>query len=112
MIHKMKLGSTPFNKIASGTKVIESRLYDQKRQAISIGDEIIFCENDNLNNSFSTIVKDLLRYGSFSELYDSQDPSLFGGTDKDELLAEVRQFYSEEGEHKYGVVGIKVEKMI
>lgn len=33
-----ELAATPFNAITSGQKVIESRLYDEKRQLIQIGD--------------------------------------------------------------------------
>ncbi|HHX58892.1 MAG TPA: RNA-binding protein, partial [Candidatus Moranbacteria bacterium] len=46
-IHKMKLATTPFEKIASGNKVIESRLYDEKRQQINLGDQIEFVCNDD-----------------------------------------------------------------
>lgn len=44
--HKMKLAKDPFEKIASGRKVIEARLYDVKRQQINVGDRIEFTRND------------------------------------------------------------------
>ena len=34
MIHKMKLNKSPFERIKNGTKTIEFRLYDEKRQQI------------------------------------------------------------------------------
>ena len=40
MLHKMKLNETPFEKMKSGTKTIEFRLYDEKRQKIKVGDQI------------------------------------------------------------------------
>ena len=42
MIHKMKLQEDPFERIKNGTKTVEFRLYDEKRQTIQIGDEIEF----------------------------------------------------------------------
>ncbi len=42
MIHNMNLRPAPFEAIASNTKKIEMRLYDEKRQTINLGDSIIF----------------------------------------------------------------------
>jgi ASC-1-like (ASCH) protein len=42
MEHILKLKPKYFNYINKGTKIIELRLYDEKRQKISIGDTIIF----------------------------------------------------------------------
>ena len=42
MTHYMNLASEPFEQICSGAKTIELRLYDEKRQAVSAGDTIIF----------------------------------------------------------------------
>ena len=40
MRHEMRLHDVPFKKIQAGTKTIEMRLYDEKRQMIQVGDEI------------------------------------------------------------------------
>ena len=45
--HQMKLAKAPFDKIAHGQKIIESRLFDEKRQLINIGDDIEFTQNDD-----------------------------------------------------------------
>ena len=42
MLHKMKLNEDPFERIKNGTKTIEFRLFDEKRQQIKIGDQIEF----------------------------------------------------------------------
>lgn len=42
MKHQFKLNNFPFEKIANGTKTIELRLYDEKRQKLNVGDEIVF----------------------------------------------------------------------
>jgi len=107
--HQMKLATKPYNNIASGKKVIESRLFDEKRQQISIGDTIIFSEGDKLENSVTTVVRGLLRYQTFMELFADHDPALFGEESRDFLLNQIKQFYSDEDEQKYGVVGIRIE---
>ena len=105
----MKLAAEPYNKIASGKKVIESRLFDETRQAISIGDQIIFSENDKPENSITTVVKGLLRYQTFKELFADHESSLFGEESRDFILNQIKQFYSDEDEQKYGVVGIRLQ---
>ena len=45
--HHMKLATESFNKTSSTEKVIELRLYDEKRRNINIGDTIEFSESDN-----------------------------------------------------------------
>jgi len=109
MQHKMKLSTEPFERIASGAKVIESRLYDEKRQQIALGDEIEFSENDKPTNKVRMRVRGLLRYKTFNDLFEDHAPSLFGENDRELLNKQIKQFYSSEDEKKYGVVGIRVE---
>ena len=107
----MKLSSEPYSKIASRAKVIESRLYDEKRQQIALGDEIEFSENENPTNKLITQVKGLLRYSSFNDLFADHEPTLFGEESREFLLNQIKQFYSDEEEQKYGVVGIRLERI-
>lgn len=105
----MKLAREPFEKIVNGQKIIESRLFDEKRRVIDIGDEIEFSRNDNPSETVKTRVKSLYRYDSFESLFSDFPPEYFGGTSKEFLLEEIGRFYSEEEQRKYGVVGIKIE---
>ena len=41
-MHKMKVQTKYYNLLKSGKKVVELRLFDEKRQQIKIGDEILF----------------------------------------------------------------------
>ena len=107
--HQMKLATEPYNNIALGRKVIESRLFDEKRQQITIGDRIVFSENDKPENSVTTVVKGLLRCQTFQELFADHDLALFGEESRDFLLDQVKQFYSDEDEQKYGVIGIRLQ---
>lgn len=105
----MKLATVPFEKIVSSNKVIESRLYDEKRQQINLGDQIEFVCNDDQSRKVIASVKALYRYPAFENLFSDFSPSLFGGISKEELLKEIEIFYSKEEQSKYGVVGIKIE---
>lgn len=61
MIHEMKLQPEYFNFILNGTKRIEIRLNDEKRQNIKLGDKIKFLKEPDLNESFEAQVIGLLR---------------------------------------------------
>ena len=111
MQHKMRLAQVPFEKIRTRSKVVESRLYDEKRQTISLGDEILFSQSDDETQTANTRVIGIIRYYSFQQLFADHDPRLFGGTSSEELLKEIKQFYSDEDEAKYGVVGIRLQRI-
>src|SRR5689334_20158403 len=96
MKHKMKLASGPYHKLATTTKIIESRLYDLKRQGIDLGDEIEFSCQEHAGEKCVTRVIGLLRYRSFEKLFQDHKPELFGGKDISGLLSEVRKIYSVE----------------
>lgn len=42
MIHKMNLNDSPFQRVKEGTKTIELRLNDEKRELLNIKDYIEF----------------------------------------------------------------------
>ena len=67
--HQLKLATEPFNAITSGNKTIESRLYDEKRQKIQLGDEIVFTNRDNPSQIATVKVVGLLRYATFQDLF-------------------------------------------
>lgn len=105
----MKLSAEPFKKIVRKEKVIESRLYDDKRKQIAVGDEIIFSENDHPENNVRTRVVGISLYESFDDLFADNEPALFGGESREFLLNEIRQFFSAEDEKRNGVVGFRIE---
>lgn len=109
--HYMKLGTKPFLLIQNGEKAIESRLYDEKRQQIQIGDEIEFQESGSSTNTVCVKVVDLYRFNSFRELFSKFPPQDFGGESVEQLLEEICTFYTKADENKYGVVGIRVRKI-
>ena len=68
MLHKMKLNESPFERIKNGTKTIEFRLYDEKRQQVKIGDKIEFSKLPDLQETLIVDVIDLYREDTFENL--------------------------------------------
>ena len=110
-VHEMKLRPEPFTKIKSGTKTIELRLYDEKRQKIRVGDLIIFTSTET-GEQIRATVKKLHRFDSFEALYKSL-PLLKCGYTADDVdraqPSDMESYYSAEEQQKYGVVGIELD---
>lgn len=111
MTHEMKLQPKYFDFIKEGTKRIELRLNDEKRQLIKIGDTIIFKKEPELNESFEAKVLGLLNYKDFNSLFKDFDISILADTTmtKNELIDVLEEFYAKEKQNQYGVLGIRLE---
>lgn len=105
--HQLQLATVPFDAIVSGAKTIESRLYDEKRQTIQIGDTIIFTNRENTEQTASVKVIGLLRYETFHDLFVHNDPAKFGGESVAWLENQINEFYSVEQQKENGVIGIE-----
>ena len=109
MKHEMGLQPKYFDYIKNGTKRIELRLFDEKRQRIRLGDTIEFTNPDG--ETLAVKVVGLLRYGSFEELFRDFAISMLADASmtKGELLDVLNGFYPVEKQNEVGVVGIRVE---
>ena len=107
--HKMNLQQKYFDFIKNGTKRIELRLFDEKRQKIQLDDTIEF-NNDNDETIVAKVVG-LLHYESFQELFNDFDISILADTSmtKAELQNALEEFYTPERQKKYGVLGIRLK---
>lgn len=107
--HEMNLQPKYFDFIKGGTKRIELRLYDEKRQSIQLGDIIEFAKSDD--EKFKAEVVGLLRYNSFADLFEDFDISILADSSmtKQELLEVLEEFYSEEKQAEFGVIGIRIK---
>lgn len=106
----MHLSEEPFNWIKEGRKVVEVRLFDEKRKEVDIGDVITFKRLNN-EEEIKVKVKGLLRFGSFRDLflfipkkYLAHESLSLG-----EQIKRIRKYYSEEKEKKHGVIAIWFE---
>ena len=97
MLHKMKLQEDPFERIKNGTKTVEFRLYDEKRQTIQIGDEIEFSKLPELQEKLLVKVIDLYKEKSFEKLF----KKVFVGEDEEKIIEKAKsmnRFYAPEQE--------------
>ena len=107
----MKLNPAPFEMMKSGQKTIELRLYDEKRQLINVGDEIVF-SNTVTGETFQTKVLKLHRFDSFADLYKSLPLLKCGYTGEIVHKAsptDMERYYSVEEQNQYGVLGIELK---
>lgn len=105
MIHKMKLNPSPFERIKNGTKTIEFRLFDEKRQQIKIGDQIEFSKLPDLQEKLLVDVTDLYREDTFENLF----KKLYTGEEVIRKTKSMYEIYSPEKEQQYGILGIKIK---
>ena len=105
MLHKMKLNKDPFNRMKNGSKTIEFRLFDEKRQLIKIGDQIEFSKLPDLQEKLLVDVTELYREDTFENLF----RKLY--TDEEEINRKTKamyQIYSHEKEQQYGILCIRI----
>lgn len=111
-IHCMRLKPSPFEKISSGRKTVELRLYDDKRRKVDIGDRIVFTNLDESEQRIAVKVTGLHRYATFEELFSNISPEKCGN-DKSETpedaAAGMKKYYSDDQIKMYGVLGIEIE---
>ncbi len=69
MLHQMRLTPGNINLILSGDKAFEIRLNDEKRQNITVGDEIIFSETREQERKVQVMVTSITTRSSFAELF-------------------------------------------
>lgn len=107
---ELRLNEKPFNSIKNGTKKIEMRLLDEKRQQYQIGDVLIFKKRPEEIETIKTKIINLHKVASFKDLYEMFDKSILG-YEKDEQahFSDMEEFYPVDEQKLYGVVGIEIE---
>lgn len=107
--HHLQLAAEPFEAITSGRKTIESRLYDEKRQLIQLGDSLVFTNREDPTQAATVTVVGLLRYETFHALFSHHEPTKFGGPSVEWLEHQINDFYSIDEQKANGVLGIEFE---
>ncbi len=113
MEHTLKLQPEFYDYILHGTKRIENRLYDEKRQQIHLGDTIKFLREPELTQAFTARVVGILRYADFATMFQDFDIAVLADQSytKDRLLATLQSFYPLAEQRQYGVVGLRIEPL-
>ncbi|MCQ2570953.1 MAG: ASCH domain-containing protein [Candidatus Saccharibacteria bacterium] len=100
-----------YEQVANGTKNVEARVNDEKRQQLKAGDVIEVLKRPDEVESLKVKITDLKYFKDFSELADNYpierlySPSFT----KEEYVALFPKFYSDEEINKYGTVAIEFE---
>jgi ASC-1-like (ASCH) protein len=109
--YEMRLHPGPFSRIQSGTQVIESRIHDEKRQQMKVGDRILFKLRPEEVEIQEVEVTDFLYAKTFAELFAMQPLVDFGRTPETDPN-DMYEYYTKEDEQEFGVVGIKFKKVV
>lgn len=111
MQHTMKLQPSPFERIVSGQKTVELRLYDEKRRQIRSGDTIRFIKTTPPYETVLTRVLSVEVFPDFTALYAALPLTDCGYTQEELSVAspqDMNAYYSAEQQRQYGVVGIRI----
>ena len=106
----MNLVPSAFKKIADGSKTIELRLNDEKRQRINVEDTVVFnCLG--AKDIITSQVSQLHKFSDFEELYKALPLEKCGYTVAELDTAhytDMEQYYTKEQIKKYGALGIEL----
>lgn len=110
MNHTMKLNNAPFEKIKSGNKTIEMRLFDDKRRLLKVGDFIEFTNREN-GEVILVKIKNLYKFNNFAELYNHFDKVSLG-YNKNECAnpSDMEAYYPQEEQKQFGVLAIEISR--
>ncbi len=107
MIHKMDLERKWFEEMLKEKKIVEGRLWDEKRKKIKVGHIIMFKSE---NERIFAEVQSIRLYPNFRDMIIAEglERVLPGVESVDEAVKVYRKYYGENEEHKYGVVALEV----
>ncbi len=111
-VHTMKVDKQHYDNIFSGTKTVEMRLYDIKRQGIAVGDLISFaCDSYPEENIVVTVVETKV-FLDFKELVEHYTPIELGfeGEDRSYICGFMNGLYGMEKVNANKVVAIRINK--
>jgi ASC-1-like (ASCH) protein len=103
---EMKLHPEPFEKMKSGEKTEEYRIYDAKRRALEVGDFIRFRKRPDLEDVLLMEITSISIYPGFEKMYEESEWKSEGT--QEEFLKGMREFYSEQEEKENGAITISM----
>ncbi len=107
-IHKMNLNDSPFKLISQGSKTIELRLNDEKRQKLKDGDYINFTNLETQEEVLVEIIK-LNLFPDFKTLYKQYDPTAMGYKETDVVdYHDMEEYYSLDKQKLYSALAIEI----
>src|SRR5258708_7478482 len=110
--HEMSLNPIPFEAIQNTSQLIETRIYDDKRRLIQVGDTITFYQRPERENHFAAQVIGLSIFDTFINLFSAIDEIKFGyekGTTPKIIADNMQKYYTHEKKQQLGVLGIHLK---
>ena len=110
MFQYMNLVPSAFKKIKDGSKTIELRLNDEKRQRINVEDTVVF-DCSSTKDIITAQISGLHKFSNFKELYNALPLEKCGYTVAELDTAhytDMEQYYTKEQIKKYGALGIEL----
>ena len=108
-LHMMRLYNAPFQNMKNGDKTIEFRLWDEKRRKLKPGDVIVFSRTEQPDEKIVVEIEELYCAENFAVLQEKLEREKLLSDSESFRAEDMRNYYSEENEKKYGVVGIKIK---
>jgi ASC-1-like (ASCH) protein len=111
-MHLMKLNPSPFERIKNGSKKVEIRLFDEKRQKLKVNELIQFSNLENPEERIIVEILNLTRFSTFHELLLNTPMEKFGYSQSHNIqkfLESIYTIYTKTQEETYGVLAIEVE---
>lgn len=105
----MSLHPEPFDKIKSGEKRVELRLFDEKRKKLHVGDRIVFTNTENETETLAVTVIGLHVYRNFDSVlrnFPARDLGFEDGVTS--IEGRMLSYYSHEDMTKNGVLAIRI----
>lgn len=95
LTHYMNLSDEYFERVKSGKKTVEMRVYDSKRRDVKIGDFIVFKRYLDQEDTVKVRVTGTHVYDSFEELVEDHKPSVLGfpGKSRAAIAAKMTRLY-------------------
>ncbi len=122
----MRLADDMFEKMKAGTKTMEIRLFDEKRQKVDIGDYIEFRKVSDENERIIRRVADLEIWESFKRAFDldyyddkktdkrlrysAERLGFPADSDLQSIVEGMYKYYTKEQEEKHGVIAFSLEE--
>jgi len=108
----MKMQPQFFEKIKNNNKTVEIRLFDEKRKALRIGEQIEFSKQPELREKILVEIIELRKFPDFVSLLNEYSLSEMGFAEtisQKDFLQTFYQYYTPEEEKMFGVIAIKVK---
>ncbi|MBD5391128.1 hypothetical protein HDR67_03900 [bacterium] len=117
----MHLSEEMFLAMKEGTKIVEVRVFDDKRKLVDIGDYIEFHNNNDhikmrvidirIEHTFKEVFERIIDLNNTSLYYTPEQLGFSKESSIDQLVKEMYKYYTKEQEEKYGVIAFTLEQL-